>query len=172
MKRPIVKRTPHETLVVYENGKISRKVRLYQTYMEKAEIGFRWATLFLAGGLIVLAFSSIAVESIGKAFAADLIEMPVKVETMPPILRRICKAESGGKHFDKSGKVTSHKNKDGTTDYGICQINSIHIEAAKKLGFDIMLEQDNLKFARHLFFTQGSVPWRASAYGKNGWINN
>lgn len=181
MKRPIVRHLGDRTRVEYLKVKILGQnkpaIRLSPTtktpIMDRVEAMGRRLVLGLTIGFCVWMFSSIIIESLDHALASPTY-IPVHYESqqLPPILERICKAESGLKHFDKSGKVLTPKNKDGTFDIGICQINSIHLEAAKKLGLDLYKEKDNKKFAKHLFFTQGSVPWRESAYGKWGWINN
>ncbi len=142
-------------------------------YQDGAEWLFRRLTLGLFVIIGAWMFVSIVSEHYSNVWAQTAYaEAPVMIKDFPPILHKICTAESGGKQFAKSGKVISHKNTDGTTDYGICQINSTHLERAKSLGYDVIKsEKDNKAFARVLFMEQGSVPWRSSAYGKNGWIN-
>ena len=165
---------------VYRMGKKAEKFSYdykprkagWDKFMDRFEWIFK--RLVLAGVLAFLGIMtySITVEKLAHAMSVpNILEIPFESKRIPEILIRICKAESGLNHT-LNGKVVTNKNKDGTIDAGICQINSIHWEDAKKLGYDIMKEQDNWQYARHLFFTQGSVPWRASAYGKNGWINN
>ena len=173
-RKPIVRKTPTETLVIYSMGRRTGKVKLCVSFMDRVETGFKWFTVALTGSILVWMCVSIIGEAGGKALAAELAvnsAIPYRIESMPPVLKRICKAESGGVHT-KNGKVLTPKNKDGTFDIGICQINSIHLKNAKALELDLYVEKDNLEFAKFLFFTQGSVPWRNSAYGKNGWINN
>ena len=155
------------------NGKHAETIKLtrlaksrYARFMDRLERYFQLMTygvLAVAGAYIIVGVSS---EVIGHAMASEqVIESPYLIKDFPPILRKICHAESGGKQFLKSGKVVSHKNTNGTTDWGICQINSIHLERAEKLGYDVInSEKDNKAFARVLFMEQGSVPWRSSSH--------
>ena len=174
MKRPIVHKNPTETIVIYSMGKKIAKVKL----AEIKKVTTTWGEKIMRNAIIVsmAVFLTTFAGSIFIDKFAEAAQSPTYVEvqgkqSIPPVLQRICTAESGGKHFNSKGRIISHKNTDGTTDWGVCQINSTHIEQAKKMGLDIMKEKDNKEFALYLFNTQGSVPWRASAYGKNGWIN-
>ncbi len=72
-----------------------------------------------------------------------------------------CFRESGGlKQFNPDGSVvTNKKNNDGTTDVGICQINSVHDAELKRLGLDKNKLEDNLQYAKILYEKQGLTPW-------------
>ncbi len=85
----------------------------------------------------------------------------VKVDEIPPVMKRIAKCESGDVHF-KDGQVLAVANTNKTVDWGRYQINSIHSKSATALGLDLTKEADNEKFALHLYKTQGTVPWSAS----------
>lgn len=64
------------------------------------------------------------------------------------------------RQFNKDGSVVTHKNKNGSTDYGSFQINDIHLPQAKKLGLDfINSEEDNYKMAAIIYSTQGIKAW-------------
>ncbi len=54
-------------------------------------------------------------------------------------------------------------NKDGSMDYSLFQINSIHQKDALKMGLDITKEDDNILFAIALYKSNGLSPWYASA---------
>ncbi len=60
-----------------------------------------------------------------------------------------------------------HKNTNGTVDKGLMQINSIHNERAKQLGFDLNVPSESLEYGMLLLGEQGTKPWGAS---KSCWI--
>ena len=59
-----------------------------------------------------------------------------------------------------------HHNTNHTFDSGLMQINSSHIQEAKKMGIDIFTDEGNAQFAIHLINTCGLSPWKAS---KHNW---
>lgn len=78
-----------------------------------------------------------------------------------PLMAAISQCESGMSHFTK-GKVTPHLNKNGTTDYGVMQINSSNFPLAKKVGLDPMDLEENVQFARYLYDHGGIAHWNAT----------
>ena len=89
--------------------------------------------------------------------------LPEKREViLVPELVKICTCESGLKHFDSDGNVL--RGEINPLDIGICQINLKYHEAqAKKLGYDLFIEQDNIAYANWLYQQQGTTPWKWSA---------
>ena len=77
-----------------------------------------------------------------------------------------CYRESGLKQFDSDGKVVVNKNKNGTTDTGICQINSVHDTELAKLSLDKNKLEDNLEFAKILYEREGLKPWQMKPGGQ------
>jgi hypothetical protein len=79
------------------------------------------------------------------------------------LARKIIKCESTiykhkaiNENLDELGNVWS-------IDVGYWQINDYwHEETAKKLGFDIYDEWDNLEYGFYLFKNYGTKPWKAS----------
>lgn len=57
------------------------------------------------------------------------------------------------------------KNKDGTTDGGVFQINSSHDKRMKALGLDKWNPEDNVAFARMLYEENGWTPWVCHSQG-------
>lgn len=93
-------------------------------------------------------------------------EVPTTV--FPPMLKKICTAESGWKQFKANGDVV--RGKVNPSDIGICQINEyINNDEARRLGYDIYTEQGNKDFAVYLFNNRGVQPWESSRCGANGW---
>jgi len=66
----------------------------------------------------------------------------------------VAKCESG---FNPDAR--NDKNKDGTTDGGVFQINSSHDTHMKALGLDKWNPEDNVAFARMLYEESGWRPW-------------
>jgi len=73
-----------------------------------------------------------------------------------PEMVNIIECESGFRQFDSEGKPLASK----TGDYGIAQINEVHLKQAEKLGLDVLHSvEDNLKMARILYEIQGLNAW-------------
>jgi hypothetical protein len=85
-------------------------------------------------------------------------EVPIKA----PILERIFKCESGGKHFDKNGQVLMRSNTNRTVDIGIAQINTVWFAKASELGLDLTKEEDNRAMAQWIYENRGTGDWSAS----------
>lgn len=70
------------------------------------------------------------------------------------------KVSGSARQFNRDGTVVSHLNKDGTTDYGVMEINSSHEEEAAKLELDFKNSiVDNIKMAKRIYLTQGFGAW-------------
>lgn len=89
-----------------------------------------------------------------------------KLPSLPKELLRACGCESNSsptnapRQFDSKGTPIQHANRDGTTDWGACQINSIHTEEARKLGLNFKYSQaDNYKMALWIYKHQGIGAW-------------
>jgi len=80
------------------------------------------------------------------------------------LMIHIAKCESGLKQYNSNGKVLISK----TSDKGVFQINQVHWENAKKLGFDIDTLEGNLSYARYLYDRNGTKDWYMS---KHCWQN-
>ena len=89
-------------------------------------------------------------------------EIIKEVEVKAPVMERIAKCESGGKHFAPSGQVIVNVNNNKTYDIGKYQINSIWNKKATELGYNLYIEKDNEAFAMWLYRNYGSEPWSAS----------
>lgn len=134
--------------------------------MKRAVIG--------AGIFSVFSWSLLGVYQYGKLTAEPKIvkaevvkEVPVQNE-FPPILKKICTAESGWKQFGKDGRVI--RNKKTPSDLGICQIHeTIWNDKARELGYDIYTEQGNKDMAVWIFEHYGTDPWNSSRDILNGW---
>lgn len=80
-------------------------------------------------------------------------------DSMPAILDRIAKCESGNTHFDKNGQVLMRGNTNRTVDIGAYQINTVWFKKATELGYDLFKEEDNKKMAEWIFENHGTEPW-------------
>lgn len=82
-----------------------------------------------------------------------------KIELVPELLP-VCGCESMGdpdaepQQFNKDGTIKYYKG-----NYGMCQINQIHIPEASKMGMDIMTPEGNIQFANYLYSKKGYQPW-------------
>lgn len=96
-----------------------------------------------------------------------VVEAPTEAivaPSIPLLLWEIAKCESGQRQYLSNGEVIKNYNTNGTTDYGMFQINSIHLEEAKSLGFDVMTLNGNIGYALHLYEENGTKDWGASKH--------
>ena len=77
-----------------------------------------------------------------------------------PVMREIARCES---QFVADAENTT-LNKDGSTDGGVFQLNSIHDAELERLGFDKWEPEDNIAFARILYERNGLRDWRGSRH--------
>lgn len=66
----------------------------------------------------------------------------------------VAKCESG-----LNPKAYNGKNRDGSSDGGVFQVNSVHDRHLRQLGLDKFNPRDNIKFARKLYDESGWRPW-------------
>ena len=104
--------------------------------------------------LIALAFIGFSFQVSAKE--VRFIDLPIALQIIS------VECESGGIHYNKNETVL----KSPTSDYGIMQINRIHKEDAKKLGYDIMTPSGNMGWALYLYKKNGLRDWR---YSKSCW---
>lgn len=79
-----------------------------------------------------------------------------------PIMAEISKCESTFKQFNEDGTI--HRGRVNKGDVGVMQINEYyHKDEAKKLGLDLYSLEGNLAYAKHLYDTEGTVPWNSSS---------
>ena len=71
-------------------------------------------------------------------------------------ITKIILAESGG------NPNAIHYNKNGTKDYGLFQVNSIHLKEAKQMSLNLLDPDDNAVFAIYLIRHNGLRDWKAS----------
>lgn len=93
---------------------------------------------------------------IGTTTPEQTIEQKIR-QTFPEDAEtalKIAKCESSLKP-----SAINNRNKNGTTDGGIFQINSVHDKRLNELGLDKFNADDNIKFARLLWEEQGWHPW-------------
>ncbi len=81
-----------------------------------------------------------------------------------PIMDRIAKCESGGKHFDTNGQVLMRSNTNRSVDLGKFQINTVWFAKATELGLDLNKEEDNEKMAYYIYHNHGTQPWYSSEH--------
>ena len=79
-----------------------------------------------------------------------------------PIMVEIAKCESQFTQFNKDGSI--HLGRINPADVGTFQINErYHLSESQKLNLDIHTVDGNLKYARHLYESEGVDPWSASS---------
>ena len=80
-----------------------------------------------------------------------------------PILKKIAFCESRYRQFNEDGTVL--RGVVNPKDVGVMQINEkYHLEASKKLGYDIYTLEGNIDYAKDLYSKQGSRPWVHSSH--------
>lgn len=78
----------------------------------------------------------------------------------PRILREIARCESGFRQFDANGAPLKNIKSSAT---GVFQIMySAHYRAAKNHGWDLLTTKGNIAYAKHLYNTEGTSPWKSS----------
>ena len=116
----------------------------------------------------LLTQTAVALHLLSVALASPAVyEIPAPTSTGPVFvsvkeyqLSRIFYCESGNKQFNKDGSVVKNSNKNKTTDWGLAQINDIHLPVAQKLGLDIInSRKDNEVFAGILYDKFGPKIW-------------
>ena len=78
-----------------------------------------------------------------------------------PVLAAIAGCESHYQQYGKDGNVLKNS---ASSAVGLFQImSSVHATfASDKLGLDINTMQGNMAYAKYLYETQGTAPWKAS----------
>lgn len=165
----------NRTIVIYYNGQpyakiIPKRQRRKISDETKVVIGMIvFIAMVIGGGFFfedTTAVKKAEAKEIPKAIVIEKI-VKVKDDSIPPILKKIFDCESGGKHYDKNGKVI--RGKVDRDDTGIAQINlRYHGVEAKRLGYDLMTEKGNIGYAKYLLENFGTKFWSASA---KCWIN-
>jgi hypothetical protein len=121
-------------------------------------------SLFVMGAVSVIGWSIMAGSYLmPKTIYAEkevITKVPLSFEEIP-MLVKICKAESGNRQLNTSGRVL--RGKVEPSDIGYCQINeTIWNDKARELGYDIFTEKGNKDMAVWIYLNYGSQPWNAS----------
>lgn len=90
------------------------------------------------------------------------VEVVKEVRIKAPVMDRIAKCESGGRHTDSTGQVVLRGNTNKTVDVGLYQINSVWYKKATELGLDITKESDNEAMAYWIYENRGTGDWYSS----------
>jgi hypothetical protein len=112
-------------------------------------------------GFLVLLFSFTLIAGHSSAQVNPNAEVEAKVRAsfpdMPDMIT-IASCESGFRQFNADG--TPLRGGTGKNYIGIFQISeSVHLETAKSMAYDIYSVDGNIAYARHLFFLRGNAPW-------------
>lgn len=79
-----------------------------------------------------------------------------------PVMIQIARCESGFRHTLEDGSVL--KGKVDSADTGVMQINKrFHADKATTMNLNLDNLNNNMAYARHLYETEGTRPWNASA---------
>ncbi|GEM_PF-6590694 len=84
--------------------------------------------------------------------------------TRDVMLKVVAWHESRGRQFNKDGTVVINKNRNGSVDRGMYQINSQHDDLARRLGHNPLTEEGNKAMADYLFAKNGLRDWDASRH--------
>ncbi len=119
-----------------------------------------------AVGVTDTAYGNIAtaeVTSTGEVTAPSDTEKAVrKYFSDIPVMIQIARCESTFSHTLPDGSVL--RAKVDRRDTGVMQINSFyHSKKAASVGLNLENFEDNMKYARVLYETQGTTPWSASS---------
>ncbi len=79
-----------------------------------------------------------------------------------PEMIEIARCESNLRQFTDTGNVLRGA---GGDTVGLFQFHEVaHSSLAKRLGYDLATLKGNLDYAKHVYDTEGTTPWRFSAY--------
>ncbi len=99
----------------------------------------------------VLAMSGNNVEDIVRSYFHDI-----------PVMVQVARCESAFRHTLPDGTIL--KGKVDPADTGVMQINKrYHEKAAAAMNLNLDNIYQNMAYARHLYETQGTRPWKASS---------
>jgi hypothetical protein len=90
-----------------------------------------------------------------------------------PVMIQVARCESAFQHTLADGSIL--RGRVDSADTGVMQINMrYHQKTAGTMGLNLEDIYGNLAYARHLYETQGTKPWNASApcWGKTLAMNN
>lgn len=104
-----------------------------------------------------------AVEEVVSSHKATNAELKVRSYFKDiPVMIQIARCESGFRHTLADGSVL--KGAVDSADTGVMQINKrFHNDKAVTMGLNLNDINQNMAYARHLYETQGTRPWNASA---------
>lgn len=101
-----------------------------------------------------------------KSEASDPLTTEEKVKEYfkdVPILAKVAYCESHNRQFNENGTVL--RGVQNPADVGVMQINEkYHAATAVKLGLNIHTLEGNMEYARYLYDTQGTKPWKYSSH--------
>ncbi len=80
-----------------------------------------------------------------------------------PVLIDVASCESEFRQFNKNGSVL--RGTENSSDVGVMQINEkYHLQVAQRLGIDIYTLEGNMEYARFLYNSEGTRPWKYSSF--------
>ena len=83
----------------------------------------------------------------------------ILMSSAPAIMVKIAQCESRAQQFTSEGKVV-YNPKSG--DFGVFQINKMHLKTAQNMGLDVMTLEGNIRYALHLYSKNGTRDWNSS----------
>lgn len=103
---------------------------------------------------IVYVKPEVIVEEVKPETETEKIQRLI-TETFPdaPIMIEIARCESGFRNVPSK-----------TGDFGVFQINQVHLHRLAELGLDRTKIEDNIKYARMLYDEKGTQPWYMSKH--------
>lgn len=111
----------------------------------------------LIGAIVFVSFISAAPET--HATTTESAVREYFIDT--PVMIEIARCESNFRQFTDSGAVL--RGGSGSGMVGVFQFfESIHKSSALALGHDILTLEGNLAYAKHLYETEGAMPWNSA----------
>lgn len=79
-----------------------------------------------------------------------------------PVMIEIAKCESKLRQWDQNGEVL--RGVVNPKDRGMFQVNEYyHLTESERLGYDIYSAEGNIAYAKFLYQSNGTTPWKSSA---------
>ena len=131
----------------------------------KTPLPFVWITFYLFILVLLPASTEAKISAVEKiATYPTQVEVEKQVRAYfadTPVMIEIARCESKFRQYTDSGSVLRGGASGGMI--GVFQFfESIHMDGAKALGYDLATLEGNLGYAKHVYDSEGTTPWNSA----------